>query len=165
MSEGWIRVLADDERTRDGARLRVAEATARKARLVASHAQQLLDDLHTAVVRDIEAFRSEFPGDAARAILFEPVQPDGGFVVRKPECPTASLSVTPHLAAASVSCRYRFTATGGLPPREDRVEFVLAGDGGDDTLHIKDRDTGHVFTNADALSEFLLVPVLTGRPR
>jgi len=34
-----------------------------------------------------------------------------------------------------------------------------------DALLMKHRGTGEVFSTADALSEFLLVPVLTGRPR
>jgi len=131
---------------------------------VADHGQRLLDELRIAMARDIETFRGEFPGDPARAILFEAVQPDGGFAVRKPEYPTASLSVAPHLLAASVSCEYRFTPINGLPPRADRLEFMFTSDG-DDTLQIKHHGTGQVFTNADALSEYLLGPVFTGRPR
>lgn len=161
----WIIRLAEDERKRDDVRLRATEAAARKAHIVAVHGQRLLDELRTAVVRDIETFRHEFPGDPAREILFEAVQPDGGFVVRKPEYPIAALSVAPHLLAASISCEYRFTPTNGLPSREDRFEFKFTSDGGDDTLRIKHHGTGQVFTNADALSEYLLAPVFTGRPR
>ena len=165
MTPEWITRLAEDERKRDDVRLRVTEAAARKAHLVAVHAKGLIDELRTTVVRDIETFRDAFPGDPAREILFEAVLPDGGFVVRKPEYPTAALSVAPHLLAATFSCEYRFTPTNGLPPREDRLEFMFISDGGDDTLQIKHHGTGQVFTNADALSEYLLVPVLTGRPR
>jgi hypothetical protein len=162
----WITRLADDERKRDDVRLRATEAAARKAHLVAVHGQRLIDDLHTSVARDIESFRNEFPGDEARAIVFERAQPDGGFVVRKPEHPTAALSVTPRLVVASVSCQYRFTPTNGLPPREDRLEFSFSSKGGDDdTLQIRHQGTGQVFTDADALSEYLLTPVFTGRPR
>jgi hypothetical protein len=164
MTGDWIQRLAEDERKRDDVRSRVTEAAARKAALVRVHGQDLLDELRTAIVRDIEAFRNEFPGDGAREVVFEEVEPDGGFVVRKPQYPTAALNVAPHLQSASVSCRYRFTPTNGLPPREDRVELMFTGNG-DDALHIKHQGTGQVFTTADALSEFLLVPVFTGRPR
>ena len=34
-----------------------------------------------------------------------------------------------------------------------------------ETLLMKHHGTGQVFATADALSEFLLIPVLTGRPR
>ena len=166
MSGEWIIRLAEDERKRDEVRLRMTEAADRKAHLVAVHGRRLLDELRNCVVRDIESFRNEFSGDPARAILFEAVQPDGGFGVRKPENPTAALSVAPHLSAASFTCQYRFTPTNGLPPREDRLEFMFTSDGGDDdTLRIKHHGTGQVFTTADALSEYLLVPVFTGRPR
>jgi hypothetical protein len=164
MTKDWITRLAEDERKRDDARLRVTEAVARKAHVVAVHGQRLLDELRATVVRDIEAFRGEFPGDPAREIVFEAAQPDGGFVVRKPEYPAAALSVAPHLQTASVRCEYRFTPTNGLPPREDRIEFVFTSDGGE-TLHIRHPGTGQVFTNAEALSEYLLVPVFTGRAR
>ena len=165
MTMEWITRLAEDERKRDDVRLRATEAVMRKADLVRVHGQRLLDELRTAVVRDIEAFRGEFPGDPAREILFEAIQSDGGFVVRKPEYPAATLSVTLHLLTASFSCAYRFTPTNGLPPREDRLEFMFTSDDGDDRLQIKHHGTGQVFTNADALSEYLLVPVFTGRPR
>jgi len=161
----WITRLAEDERKRDDVRLRVTEAAARKSHLVAVHGQRWLDELRTAITRDIETFRREFPGDAAREIVFEVIQPDAGFVVRKPEYPAVALSVEPHLAAASVSCKYRFTPTNGLPPREDRVEFMFISDDRDDAVQVKHHGTGQVFTNADSLSEYLLVPVFTGRPR
>jgi len=166
MTGEWITELAADERKRDAVRLRATNAATRKADLVRAHGRRLIDELRTTVVRDIEAFRGEFPGDPGRDILLEAVQPDGGFVVRKPECPTAVLRVAPHLsgAAASVSCEYQFTLTNGLPPREDRVEFMFTSSD-DDTLQIKHHGTAQVFANADALSEYLLVPVFTGRPR
>jgi hypothetical protein len=61
-------------------------------------------------------------------------------------------------------CHYRFTLANGLPPREDRIDVMFSGDGSD-SLQMKHHGTGQLFSTADALSEFLLVPVLTGRPR
>ena len=75
-----------------------------------------------------------------------------------------SLTVAPRLEAATMGCHYRFTLTNGMPPREDRFELVFAGDGGE-PLQMKHHGTGQLFATADALSEFLLVPVFTGRPR
>jgi len=102
--------------------------------------------------------------EIARATLFTEATSDGGFVVHKPAPVAVSLSVTPNLATVTMVCHYRFTLANGLPPREDRFNVVIASDGGE-TLHLKHHGTGQVFPNADALSEFLLVPVLTGRPR
>jgi hypothetical protein len=163
MTGAWIIRLAEDERKRDEVRLRAADVEARKAELVRVHGQRLFDELRTTLVRDIDAFRKEFPGDSPREIIFEAAQGEGGFVVRKPRSPTAILTVTPHLPKASISCEYRFTSANGMPPREDRFDFIFTSVA-DDMLHIKQQSTGQVFTNADALSEYLLIPVLTGRP-
>jgi hypothetical protein len=160
----WIKRLVDDERKRDAVRVRAEEAAARKADLVRVLGRRLIDELRTTVTRDVEAFRDEFAGDRARDIVLEATEPEGGFVVRKPAAPAVSLTVAPHLEAAAIACHYRFTPTNGLPPREDRLELVFAGDGGE-TLQMKHPGTGQVFATADALSEFLLVPVFTGRPR
>jgi hypothetical protein len=160
----WIKRIADDERRRDAVSARETEIVARKAALVQLHGQQLLDELRATVRRDIDAFRDEFAGDRARDIIMEDTQSDRGFVIRKPESPAVSLTVAPRLEAATVGCHYRFTPRDGLPPREDRFELVFADDG-TDTLQIKIQATGRVFTSADALSEYLLIPVFTGRPR
>jgi len=160
----WIKRIADDERRRDAVSARETEIVARKAALVQLQGQQLLEELRATVRRDIDAFRDEFAGDRARDIIMEDTQSDCGFVIRKPESPAVSLTVAPRLEAATVGCHYRFTPTDGLPPREDRFELMFADDG-TDTLQIKIQATARVFTSADALSEYLLIPVFTGRPR
>src|SRR5947208_13254617 len=109
MTSEWITLLAADERKRDDERSRIADVAARKADLVRLQGRQLIDELRTAVMRDLDAFRSEFPADAAREMTFEAVPPDGGFVIRKQAYPIAALSVTPHLPSGSVTCEYRFT--------------------------------------------------------
>ncbi len=164
MTGAWITRLAEDERKRDEVRLRAAEVDARKAEFARVHGQRLFDELRTTLVRDIDAFRGEFPGDSAREIIFDAVLSGGGFVVRKPRSPSAILTVSPHLLTASISCEYQFTSTNGMPPRVDRLDFIFTSVA-DDTLHVKQQGTGQLFTNADALSEYLLIPVFTGRPR
>ena len=163
----WIKRIADDERKRDAVRVGEAEMAARKADLVRLNGRRLLDELRAAVARDVEAFRAEFVGDRSRDIVLDATEAAGGFVVRKPASPAVLLTVAPHLDAAAMDCHYRFTSANGLPPREDRLELVFVPDGvaGADTLQIKTQRTGQVFANADALSEYLLGPVFTGRPR
>jgi hypothetical protein len=164
MVADWIKRIADDERKRDALRVKEDEKTARKADLVRRNGQRLIDELLATVTRDIAAFRDEFAGDPARDVVIEATTPDGAFVVRKPAPAAVSLTVAPNLDAAAVACHYRFTVKNGLPPREDRIDVTFAGDGGE-TLQMKHHGTGQVFITADALSEFLLVPVFTGRPR
>jgi hypothetical protein len=159
----WIKRIADEERKRDAARLALQEETARKAELVRLHGRRLVDDLHAAMRRDVEGFRNEFPNDRSRDILLEARKPDGGIVVSKPASPSVSLTIDPRFNSGAVACHYRFTSPNALPPRDDRFDVVFAGEG--DTLQMKHHDTGRLFATADALSEFLLVPVFTGRPR
>lgn len=160
----WIKRIVEDERKRDSVRIKEDEIVARKADLIRRHGRRLVDELRVTVTRDIDAFRDEFPGDRARDVVVDTSGPDGGFVVRKPAPAAVSLTVAPNLETATVVCHYRFTLTDGLPPREDRVNVMFVGDGGE-TLQMKHHGTGQVFATADVLSEFLLVPVLTGRPR
>src|SRR5438876_588389 len=160
----WIKRIADDERKRDAVRLKEDELSARKADIVRRNGGRLIDELRAAVTRDVEAFRDEFAGDPSRAVVVEATPLDSGFVVRKPAPSAVSLTVTPNLEAATMVCHYRFTLPNGLPPREDRIDVTFAGDGGE-ILQMKHHGSGQVFATADALSEFLLVPVLTGRPR
>ena len=162
MAGDWIKRLADEERARDATRAREAASAARKADLVRVQGRRLIEELRATVTRDVAAFREAFAGDRARDIIN--VQAESGFVVRKPEHSAVALTVSPNLEAATVGCHYRFTHTNGLPPREDRFELVFAGDA-EQTLQIKHPGTGQLFATADALSEFLLVPVFTGRPR
>jgi len=163
----WIKRIADDERRRDAVRVRDEESAARKADLVRLKGRRLLDELRATVARDVEAFREEFAGDRSREIVLEATEDTGGFVVRKPGSPAVTLTAAPHLEAAAIDCLYQFTSGNGLPPREDRFELLFAPDGiaGADTLQIKTLRTGQVFATADALSEYLLSPVFTGRPR
>jgi hypothetical protein len=160
----WIKKIADDERRRDALRSKEEDMAAHKADLVRRSGRRLVDDLRAAVTRDIAAFREEFAGDPSRDMVVEATSPNGGFVIRKPAPAAVSLTVTPNLEAAAMVCHYRFTPTNALPPREDRIHVMFADDGGD-SLHMKHHGTGQVFPTADALSEFLLVPVFTGRPR
>ena len=80
----WIKRIADDERKRDAVRVKEDELATRKADLVRLNGRRLIDELRATVTRDVEAFRDEFAGDRARAIVVEATAPDRGVVVRKP---------------------------------------------------------------------------------
>src|SRR6185295_13549910 len=120
----WIKRIADDEQRRDAVRVREEEIAARKTELVNLHGRRLIDELRATVTRDLEAFLSLFSGSHLRDIVVEPMEL-AGFVVRKSSPPAVSLTVTPHLDVAVLRCHYRFTATDGLPPREDRLELMF----------------------------------------
>jgi hypothetical protein len=128
---------------------------------VRRNGQRLIDELRAIVIRDVDAFRAEFPDDRSRDVVVSPSGPDGGFVVSKPARAAASLTVTPNLDTAAMVCHFRFMLSDGLPPREDRFDVTFSGDPALMRHHV----TGQVFATAESLSEFLLVPVLTGRCR
>jgi hypothetical protein len=159
----WITRLADDERKRDALRSSEVEAAARKTDLVRRHGRGLIDELRATIAQDIDAFRHEFPGDPARDVIIDS-EAEGGFAVRKPGYPSVSLSVAPRWDVAAVGCCYRFTSNDGLPAREDRFELVFAPHR-DDAAQFKHHGSGQVFATAETLSEYLLTPVFTGRPR
>jgi hypothetical protein len=115
------------------------------------------------VTHDVETFRNEFPGDQRRAIIIDG-EAEAGFAVRKPGWPAVWLSVVPRWDAGTVRCCYSFTSDNGMPAREDRFDLALAREG-DDGARFKHQGSGQVFPTADALSEYLLRPVFTGRPR
>jgi hypothetical protein len=160
----WIKRIADDERRRDSQRIKEDEVTARNEALVRLNGRRLVDELRAAVMQDADAFRGEFPDDRARNVVVDAEMPDGGFVVRKPAPGAVTLTVTPSPEGASMACQYQFIRAGGLPPVEDRIDVMFAGDGGE-AVRMKHHKTGQVFATAAALSELLLVPVFTGRPR
>jgi hypothetical protein len=160
----WIKRVADAERQRDAARARLIELAARKDNLVARQGRRLLDDVRASVVRDAAAFRDEFAGDCSRDVAVDLGLSDGGFAVHKPKPSAVSLTVTASADSASLMCAYSFSPTEGMPPREDRIHIMFVDDGGE-TLRMKHNGTGKVFMSGDDLSEYLLVPVLTGRPR
>jgi hypothetical protein len=158
----WVKRIADEERKRDAVRLGEKQEADRKAGLIRLHGQRIVAELVATVQRDVESFRHEFPDDPAREIVLDST-PDGGFRVRKTASPSVSLTVEPHVDAGTIACHYRITPGDGLPPRDDRFELTFADGGG--ALQMRHHGTGRSFATADALSEFLLVPVLTGRPR
>jgi hypothetical protein len=161
----WIKRIADDERKRDAARALEEETVLRKDELVRLNGRRLLEAVHSAVTRDAAVFTAEFAGDRAREIVVDAIDAvTGGFAVRKPGTPAVTLTAAAHLETAAIDCLYQFTSKSGLPPREERVELVFVPDAAGD-LQIKIHRTGQVFTTADALSEYLMGPVFTGRPR
>ena len=157
----WVTRLANDERRRDEVQLRAKQAVDRRTDLVTQHGRRMLDELRTTVVRDVEAFRREFPGDPVRAFLIEE-HVDGGFSVRRLERPAASMAIVPTAAVGALSCEYLFTSANGTPPRRDLLDFVFTNTA--TTRCSLPHGTAQVFTDPDAPSGICWCP-LTGRPR
>lgn len=159
----WITRLADEERRRDAVIATARDLAARETAFVVAHGRQLTDALATTVASDVEYFHHEFPEDTFRHLTID-AGADGGFVVRRSAFPSVQLTVTPQLPAARIRCQYQFTPGPDLPTREDHFLLVFTPAAGVDA-RFKHQDSGHVFASVQVLSEYLLTPVFTGRPR
>ena len=161
----WIARLAVEERERDATTAAARNAAARDAALVTTQGPRLLESLATIVSNDVARFREEFPDDPMRQMAVD-LAADGGFEVRRSAYPTVALNVTPKWTSGVVACRYRFKPSADLPVREDRFLLGVASLGpvGDDA-YFKHQGSGEGFASLPALSEYLLTPVFTGRPR
>ncbi len=158
----WVTRLADDERRRDAVIADARQTAARDAAFVLTYGRGLVESLAATIGSDVERFRQEFPDDPVRHMAIE-AGPDGGFEVRRSGYPAVALNVAPEWTTATVSCRYRFTPSAELPTREDRFALVFAPVG--DEARFKHQGSGQLFADVHALSEYLLTPVFTGRPR
>jgi hypothetical protein len=159
----WIRRVADDERQRDAVIAAAREIVARDTAFIAAHGRALMNALAATVAGDVEHFHREFPEDPARRLTIEG-RPDEGFVVRRSARPSVELTIAPQWTTARVACQYRFAAEPDLPTRENGFVLVFTPAGSDDA-RFKHHESGQVFASVHALSEYLLTPLFTGRPR
>jgi hypothetical protein len=153
----WITRFADEERRRSEGHARDLSVAAHLAEIAQFRVHVLMDALRNRVTRDVDEFGRQFP---ERAIHFEDVPLNGGFIIRREHYPEARLTVSPNPAAGSVHVEYLFASGVGLSmPRS--MELVC----GDDVpgWHFRNED-GYPVRPIARLSEYLLVPVFTGCP-
>jgi hypothetical protein len=158
----WITRLAAEERGRDAVTALARDAAARDAAFVTTNGPRLVESLAMMIADDIARFRDEFPDDPVRHLALD-MAADGGFEVRRTGYPAVALNVTPQWTSGTVACRYRFTPGAGVPTREDRFTLGVAPLA--DQACFKHQGSGEVFPGLPALSQYLLTPVFTGRPR
>ena len=158
----WIARLTVEQRGRDAVAASARHTAARDAALVTAHGPQLLESLAMIVSSDVARFGEEFPDDPVHHMAVD-LAADGGFEVRRTAYPTVALNVTPQWTSGVVACRYRFKPSADLPVREDRFALGVSPLG--DEACFKHQGSGEGFASLPALSEYLLTPVFTGRPR
>lgn len=158
--DNWVTHFVEEERQRDQAHSREAEDAARRADHLEFHLRQILDSLGAQVAGDVKAFARAFP---ERAITFEGPSVNGGFTVRRARYPEGRLKVEPDVRAGTIIVDYLFASQAGtLAPKPKVLEL---GGHTVDTLHFRDDSEQQAFRTIGQLSEYLLVPVFTGRPR
>ena len=125
------------------------------------HGPGLLHDLHATMTQDVDVFGTNF--QTIRHAT------SSSTTSRKVGSPFASPDIRRSRSASRRAGPPRLwvavlPSDNGMPAREDRFELVLAPQG-DDAAQFKHHSSGQVFGTVEALSEYLLTPVFTGRPR
>jgi hypothetical protein len=157
--DDWIAHFVEEERHRGRLRFLEAASAVQQADSAVLHVRKLLELLRARAVSDIERFAREFP---ERQIAYED-HPGGGFTVRRGHYPEVRLTVEPNEDAGTIALSYVFASQSGvLAPKPTTLE--LSGRAGG-WPHFRDDAGQHAFRTTAQLSEYLLVPVFTGRPR
>jgi len=158
--DDWVRHFAEEERQRERAHSRDVAATVQRIENIEFHLRSVIDSLRDRMARDVEVFARDFP---ERGLAFEQNLLDGGFTVRRGHYPDVRLTVEPNLSAGTITVNYVFASqTGTLAPKPKVLDL---GGLTIDTLHLRDESGQHAFRTIGQLSEYLLVPVFTGRYR
>jgi hypothetical protein len=158
--ENWISRFIEEERLREKADVREAAAIARQIANDRVHLRSLLNQLSEQVASDVSAFAREFPD---RALSFEGNPLNGGFTVRRGHYPEVKLSVDANMNAGTIEITYVVSAETGTQTLKPR--FLELGGHASGSLHFRDEPGQQTFRTITQLSEHLLVPVFTGRPR
>jgi hypothetical protein len=156
----WVVRFVEDERQREQGRRRDARTATARADAVREHVNDLMDSLRERIARDVHAIAQELPD---RLITIEDNPPGGGFIVRRGRYPEARLTVEPHPEAGTLRVHYVFSLETGIVAPQMR-ELRVGGDSVRD-LHLVDPDDGTRWHSLGELSEYLLLPVVSGHPR
>jgi hypothetical protein len=158
--DDWVQHYVEEERQRSAGEHRAAGATTHEKAQDRLHFQNLVDSLRTRVERDVEAFGQEFP---ELAVTFEATPLDGGFRVRREHYPTAVLTVEPSLDEGGIVVQYVFASQSGTSrPSPTFLELAAHAT---KTSPFRNEPEHLAFRTTAQLSEYLLVPVFSGRPR
>lgn len=156
----WVGRFVETERQRDKGVRRDAQVATARADATREHVNDLMDSLRERIARDVDAIARQLPD---RIITIEDNPPGGGFIVRRGRYPEARLTVEPHAETGSFRVHYVFSSDIGIlaPPMR---EICVGGDSVRD-LHFLETDDHTAWHSLGDLSEYLLMPVLSGHPR
>lgn len=154
-STTWITLLAYEARVRHAATCRREEGAAKR---LASVRARVVADLRRAIALDIEGFLGE-DGDRSGTVLICNGKSAQGFVVSRTDDRVGSWSLAVDLNAGTLRCRY--DACGGSVDAAAAQRMLAIEIGRDGTtLSLWDGGLDRRFATIDALSAFLLAPLL-----
>jgi hypothetical protein len=159
MPPDWVSRFVEEEQLRELAHDRTDRVARFRTTRVREHIHELMDSLRDRVERDVDAFARRLPD---RAVTIEDNPPGGGFIVRRGRYPEARLTLEPHPETGTIRVQYVFASEHGTFAPKLR-EIAVNGDsvGG---LHFLEPEDTTSWRTLSELSEYLLVPVFSGRP-
>ena len=150
LQDDWVARFAQKERQSNELRSRQSARGMHQRDVQLHRLRNAITRLKDRVAHDVESLDREFPDPAIRV---ENTPTGDGFVVRREHYPEVRLTVTPHLADCSVHVDY-------LAAPKMRKLVLAASDG---FMWVFLGAPRHGFRTAAELSEYLLVPVVTGQ--
>jgi len=157
--DDWVAHFVEEERHRERVQSREAASAAQQADNNRAQVRTLMDLLRARLSGDIEVFSKAFPDRK----ISQDDHPGVGFTVRRGHYPEVKLTVEPHPNTGTITVDYVFASPSGvLTPKPMFLELAGHPTG---QPHFRDEAGQHAFRSVAQLSEYLLVPVFTGRPR
>jgi len=151
----WIAALAYEARVRHAADCRRDE---RNAARLASIRSRVMAELRCAIAVDIEHFVRAEDGRSGSGVTCRNSGSAQGFVVSRTDGRVGPRRLAVDLEAGTLSCRYE-TSRGAIAEPSDLA--IDIGHNGSTLLQF-DGGVARAFETVDALSAFLLAPILSG---
>jgi hypothetical protein len=153
-ANAWIAQIAYEPRRRHAADCRREKATA--ARLASVHSR-ILADLRHAIALDIEGFLRKDGSRPGSLICHNTASPEG-FIVSRTTDRIGTRRLAVDLKTGTLRCQYETLGTIGSASDQRHLVIEIGNDGVALSLWI--RGLVRRFANVDALSAFLLAPIL-----
>jgi hypothetical protein len=151
----WITLLAYEARARHAADRRREE---RAATRLASVRSRVLAELRCAIALDIEGFLDADGDRSGFGLTCQNGSSAQGFVVSCTDNRIRTRRLAIDLEAGTLTCRYDICG-GGIGVADQGVLAIEIGNGGA-ALSLWEAGLARTFTTVDALSAFLLAPIL-----
>jgi hypothetical protein len=124
-----------------------------------THVRALMDALRTRLASDVQRFAEAFP--ERKISVDDQAGPD--VTIRRGHYPEVRLTIEPNLDAGTITINYVFASRAGVEAPKPAILELSGQDGG--PAHFRDHTAQHAFRTIAQLSEYLLIPVFSGRPR
>ena len=158
-STGWIALLAYEARIRYAAERRHQDAVAVR---LGSARSRVVAGLRCAIALDIETFLCANHDHAPASLSCLNAGPAQGFIVARMDDGVGTQRLAVDLIAGTLICRYDICGAG-IDRASDRRVLAIGIESDGATASLWEEGRTHKFATVDALSAFLLAPILGAR--